>query len=238
MKKGTILWIFAIAAIGTILVISATRDIFTNTTNNHPYIMGFVKFAILATMGEFLASRLLFGKWVMIKGLIPKMVIWGVLGILIVLMFSLYSSGVNGAVVKGLLFTGQGYTAKILTALYISTIMNLTFAPVFMASHRITDVYIDKIYSGEKSSFSDVINEIDWSRFIKFVVGKTIPLFWIPAHTITFLLPDEFKVIFAASLSIFLGLILSISRHRKERQLILNLGLNRSYTCRGGRDEI
>jgi hypothetical protein len=130
-------------------------------------------------------------------------------------MFSLYTSGVNGAVEKGLLFTGQGYAAKFFTALYISTIMNLTFAPVFMATHRITDVYIDKIYSGEKSTFSNIINEIDWSRFIKFVVGKTIPLFWIPAHTITFLLPDEFKVIFAASLSIFLGLILSLSRHRK-----------------------
>ncbi|GAB1473896.1 hypothetical protein MASR2M69_13370 [Bacteroidota bacterium] len=42
---------------------------------------------------------------------------------------------------------------------------------------------------------------------MKFVVGKTIPLFWIPAHTITFLLPDTYKVIFAASLSIVLGLI-------------------------------
>ncbi|MDO9680516.1 MAG: hypothetical protein Q7262_05825 [Bacteroidales bacterium] len=215
MKKGTILWITVIAAIGALLAVPFTREIFTDTTNKHPYIMGFVKFAILATMGEFLAARLVFKRWVMIKGLLPKMIIWGVLGVLIVLMFSLYTSGVNGAVEKGLLFTGQGYAAKFFTALYISTIMNLTFAPVFMATHRITDVYIDTIYSGEKSTFSNIINEIDWSRFIKFVIGKTIPLFWIPAHTITFLLPDEFKVIFAASLSIFLGLILSLSRHRK-----------------------
>lgn len=215
MKKGTILWISVIAAIGVFLALPVTREIFTAATNKYPYIMGFIKFAILATMGEFLAARLIFKRWVMIKGLLPKMVIWGVLGVLIVLMFSLYTSGVNGAVEKGLLFTGQGYVAKILTALYISTIMNLTFAPVFMASHRITDVYIDKIYSGEKSTFSKVISEIDWSGFLKFVVGKTIPLFWIPAHTITFLLPDEFKVIFAASLSILLGLILSFARHRK-----------------------
>lgn len=215
MKKGTILWISVIVAIGILLALPVTREIFTAATNKHPYIMGFVKFAILATMGEFLAARLIFKRWVMIRGLMPKMVIWGVLGVLIVLMFSLYTSGVNGAVEKGLLFTGQGYMSKILTALYISTIMNLTFAPVFMASHRITDVYIDKIYSGEKSTFSKVISEIDWSGFLKFVVGKTIPLFWIPAHTITFLLPDEFKVIFAASLSIILGLILSFARHRK-----------------------
>ncbi|PKO97103.1 MAG: hypothetical protein CVU12_02210 [Bacteroidetes bacterium HGW-Bacteroidetes-7] len=215
MKKGTILWISVIAAIGVFLALPATREIFTAATNKHPYIMGFIKFAILATMGEFLAARLIFKRWVMIKGLLPKMVIWGVLGVLIVLMFSLYTSGVNGAVEKGLLFTGQGYLAKILIALYISIIMNLTFAPAFMASHRITDVYIDKIYSGEKSTLSKVISEIDWGGFLKFVVGKTIPLFWIPAHTITFLLPDEFKVIFAASLSIILGLILSFARHRK-----------------------
>lgn len=215
MKKGTILWISVIAAIGSFLAIPATRDIFTAATNKHPYIMGFVKFAILATMGELLAARMVFKKWVIIKGIIPKMFIWGLLGILIVLMFSLYTSGVHGAVEKGLLYTGEGFSAKILTALYISAIMNLTFAPAFMASHRITDVYIDKIYSGEKTSFSNVVSEIDWSGFLKFVVGKTIPLFWIPAHTVTFLLPDEFKVIFAASLSIVLGLILNFARHKK-----------------------
>lgn len=215
MKKGTILWISAIAAIGSFLAIPATRDIFTAATSKHPYIMGFVKFAILATMGELLAARMVLKKWVIIKGIIPKMFIWGLLGILIVLMFSLYTSGVHGAVEKGLLYTGEGFSAKILTALYISAIMNLTFAPAFMASHRITDVYIDKIYSGEKTSFSNVVSEIDWSGFLKFVVGKTIPLFWIPAHTVTFLLPDEFKVIFAASLSIVLGLILNFARHKK-----------------------
>lgn len=215
MKKGTILWISVIAAIGSFLAIPATRDIFTAATSKHPYIMGFVKFAILATMGELLAARMVFKKWVIIKGIIPKMFIWGLLGILIVLMFSLYTSGVHGAVEKGLLYTGEGFSAKILTALYISAIMNLTFAPAFMASHRITDVYIDKIYSGEKTSFSNVVSEIDWSGFLKFVVGKTIPLFWIPAHTVTFLLPDEFKVIFAASLSIVLGLILNFARHKK-----------------------
>lgn len=215
MKKGTILWISAIAAIGSFLAIPATRDIFTAATSKHPYIMGFVKFAILATMGELLAARMVLKKWVIIKGIVPKMSIWGLLGILIVLMFSLYTSGVHGAVEKGLLYTGEGFSAKILTALYISAIMNLTFAPAFMASHRITDVYIDKIYSGEKISFSNVVSEIDWSGFLKFVVGKTIPLFWIPAHTVTFLLPDEFKVIFAASLSIVLGLILNFARHKK-----------------------
>ncbi|NTV18536.1 MAG: Mpv17/PMP22 family protein, partial [Bacteroidales bacterium] len=53
--------------------------------------------------------------------------------------------------------------------------------------------------------------------FLKFVVGKTIPLFWIPAHTITFMLPDQYKVLFAASLSIVLGLILSYAKLRNQK---------------------
>ena len=50
-----------------------------------------------------------------------------------------------------------------------------------------------------------------------FVVGKTIPFFWIPAHTVTFLLPPEYRVFVAALLSIALGLILALasSRHAK-----------------------
>jgi hypothetical protein len=229
--------------------------------------MGFIKFAILSTMGEFLATRLVSKRWQMVKGMLPKMFIWGVLGVLIVMMFSVYADGISGAINKGLLWTGgnsgsalnglavgesgstiesgmgtdPGFLAKLLKALYISAIMNLTFAPVFMAAHRITDTWIDARYSGSEKgdtdngitsgsekgdavngiasgiSFSKAVSVIDWSGFIKFVVGKTIPLFWIPAHTITFLLPDTYKVIFAASLSIVLGLILSFAKMRSAR---------------------
>jgi hypothetical protein len=59
MKKGTIqtiLWILIIALCGAILVIPATREVFLAATKAHPYLMGFVKFAILATMGELLAT--------------------------------------------------------------------------------------------------------------------------------------------------------------------------------------
>jgi hypothetical protein len=127
-------------------------------------------------------------------------------------MFSIFSKGVDGAASNNLLWLGNG---RVLRAFLISAIMNFTFAPVFMASHRITDVYIDRRYSGEKTPFSTIIGEIDWGRFIKEIVGITIPLFWIPAHTITFLLPDQYKVLFAASLSIVLGLILSFAKMRK-----------------------
>ena len=61
------------------------------------------------------------------------------------------------------------------------------------------------------------VERVDWNRFMAFVVGKTIPFFWIPAHTVTFLLPPEYRVFVAALLSIALGLILALasSRHAK-----------------------
>jgi hypothetical protein len=225
-RFGTLIWVTLIAIFAAFLIIPQTHTLFVNTTKAHPYLMGFVKFAILSTMGEFLAARIVSGRWQMVKGMLPKMFIWGILGVLIVMMFSIYADGVSGAINKGLLWTGGpagGFLAKLLKAFYISAIMNLTFAPVFMASHRITDTWIDARFArenvagniaGKGISVSKIISTVDWGGFMKFVVGKTIPLFWIPAHTITFLLPDTYKVIFAASLSIVLGLILSLAKSR------------------------
>jgi hypothetical protein len=44
-----------------------------------------------------------------------------------------------------------------------------------------------------------------------FVFKKTIPLFWYPAHTLTFLLPAEYRILFAALLGIVLGVLLSVA---------------------------
>lgn len=216
MKKGDFIWLALLGAIATFLIIPATHEIFVLVSKNHPYIMGFIKFSILATMGEFLANRIVKKEWTMLKGLLPKFIIWGLLGIVIVLMFRVYENGVVGTIKESMLWAGDGQLAVILTSFYISAFMNLTFAPVFMATHRITDMYIDSRVDGKKLGVSDIVKLADWSGFLNFVVGKTIPYFWIPAHTITFLLPGEYRVIFAASLSIVLGLILSYARLKKS----------------------
>jgi hypothetical protein len=49
-----------------------------------------------------------------------------------------------------------------------------------------------------------------------FVFKKTIPFFWIPAHTITFLLPPELRVLFAAALGIVLGVILALASLKRN----------------------
>jgi len=41
-------------------------------------------------------------------------------------------------------------------------------------------------------------------------LGMGISMFWIPAHTITFMLPPQWCVLFAAFLSVVLGVLLSV----------------------------
>jgi len=52
--------------------------------------------------------------------------------------------------------------------------------------------------------------------FCDFVLLKTIPLFWIPAHTAVFLLPAEFRVVAAAFLSVALGGILAFAKKSRS----------------------
>jgi len=215
MKKGTpqtIIWILIIALFSAMLIIPATREVFLAATKAHPYLMGFIKFAILATMGELLAIRIASGNWNAPKGLQWRSIIWGLIGMLITLIFQIFSGGVTFAMTGGLLPGGNN---TFIFAFFVSSIMNLTFAPTFMAAHRFTDTWIDLYYEGKrKLRRTDVTKRIDWNGFVPFVVIKTIPFFWIPAHTITFLLAPEYRVVVAAFLSIALGGILSFAKKK------------------------
>jgi hypothetical protein len=196
----------ALVVITAFLAIPATRQIFIQLTQNYPYGMGFIKFALLATMGELLALRLAHQTWTKPAGLFYKIIVWGLIGVLITFMFSFYSAGVAAMVADR-----GSILSKLYAAFLTSLIMNLTFGIVFMAMHRISDTYIEMRFNLEKPSFKQLIETINWQAFITFVVGKTIPLFWIPAHTLTFLLPPYLRVVVAAYLSIILGLILVYS---------------------------
>ena len=207
---GDIIWLSLLLLITAFLVLPNTQQVFIQWTNRYPYGMGFIKFAILATMGELLASRLAHRIWKPPVGMIYKFIVWGLLGVMITFMFSFYSAGVST------LFNQERMSlfTRILQAFLTSAIMNMTFGIVFMAMHRMTDTYIEMRINHQKPSFAELIEAINWDSFITFVVGKTIPLFWIPAHTITFSLPPYLRVIIAAYLSIVLGLILSYSNRK------------------------
>ncbi|BEP30050.1 hypothetical protein [Helicovermis profundi] len=210
MKKGDFIWVGSLIAIILLLVVPSTHKVFISATASHPYFVGFLKFAILATMGELLAGRIVGGNYKKHNGLIAKACVWGFLGIVITLIFNIYAAGVIAAQGKGLLLSG----APILFAFFTSAIMNLSFAPTMMAFHRFTDTFIDMKYEGKNPNISSVAKTIDWDSFVSFVIVKTIPLFWIPAHTITFLLPAEYRVLAAAFLSIALGAILAFAKRK------------------------
>lgn len=213
---GDAVWLALLGGITLFFVLPSTNIVFTSLTTNHPFLMGFLKFAILATMGELLALRLASGTWKRPAGLLARIIVWGIIGIAVTFMFSFFSSGVVAMIDKGFLPSGSGAMQVFLKAFYTSLIMNLTFGPVFMAAHRMSDTYIDMRDAGDKPRIPGVIAAINWVDFMNFVVTKTIPFWWIPIHTLTFLLPGEYRVLAAAYLSIILGVILVYARGRKD----------------------
>ena len=203
-----------IAVFALILIIPASREDFKRLSSEHPYIMGFIKFALLATIGEVFALRIKKKEWMLPVLVVPRIAIWGVIGIAITFMMKFFSNGVSAMMEKGLLPNPQeGFRQNLLRAFFTAALMNLCFGPVFMAFHKCTDKYLELRAAGvEKPGLKGVIESIDWHGFVSFTLFKTIPFFWIPAHTLTFMLPAEYQVIVAAALSIALGIILSLKK--------------------------
>jgi hypothetical protein len=225
MKKADI-FVFTVFGLFVGLALLFKRevsDVYSFITAAHPYLMAFIKFAILATFGEMLALRIKSGVYCRNEfGLFPKMIVWGLLGIWIAFAINVFAAGVPG-VVDQMGMSGFAIAMnepfsfeKLLSAFCISLMMNTCFAPVFMTVHKITDMHIDQHHGRLKSLITpikvkDVISRLDWKTQWNFVFKKTIPLFWVPVHTITFILPANFRVLFAALLSVALGLILTFA---------------------------
>ncbi len=227
MKKSDLIFIISILAILAVFIfIQPVTSWYMQYNKEHGMIMSFFKFALLATLGEVIALRIRTGNYNEPGfGIIPRMIVWGFLGISINITFQIFSAG--GPVFLAYLGLNNapeamksGFSSlKLLDAFTISATMNLTFAPVMMTFHKITDTHI--ITTGGSISglfspipFAKIFKNMNWDVMWNFIFKKTIPFFWIPAHTITFLLPAEFRVLFAAILGIALGLILAIGAQK------------------------
>ncbi len=200
-----------------ILVIPSTRVWFGETSSKYAYLMGFIKFALLATAGELIASYIISVNKTVPCKIVWRFIIWGLIGVWITFMMKVYSNAVITMMSNGLLVGGN---SNFLRALFTSVLMNTTFGPTFMAVHKCTDKMLELKAKGEKATLNAVVKGIDWGTFASFTILKTVPLFWIPAHTITFLLPSQYQVIMAASLSIALGIILSFGNRKKTKEQI------------------
>ena len=204
-------------AFAAILIMPATREVFEKLSAEHPYIMGFIKFALLATSGELIAIKMASGKFAKPAYLIVRIVIWGLIGIWITYMMKIFFLGSGSMIAAGLLpgktLAADSITYKLIRAFATAATMNLTFGPTFMAVHKCSDTYLAlRAQNGKGVKLSEVIDTVDWKRFVSFTLFKTVPIFWIPAHTVTFLLPSEYQVMLAALLSVALGIILNLRK--------------------------
>ncbi len=204
---------------------------YENFNTEHPFLISFIKFAILSTLGEIIGLRIRTGQYLQNGfGIIPRALVWGFLGIGIKMAFVIFGEGAprmlalmgvnfpygNPAEVLKQDFFSTFSGLQLLTAFTVSATMNTFFAPVFMTIHKITDTHILNTGGTLREFFKPInvgkiMDGINWKVQWNFVFKRTIPLFWIPAHTLTFLFPAEYRILFAAFLGIVLGILLSLA---------------------------
>lgn len=224
MNRKDILLLLFLAALFTPFIVSDTiYNYYDRFYSSWPFAGSFIKFAILATTGEMIGLRIRTGRYFAAGfGILPRAVVWGVLGLTIQAAFIIFAAGVpvllefagaRGAIAA---MTGPLTPAKAGVAFSISLLLNIFYAPVLMTAHKVTDSHIENTGGTVKGLFSrmdisSILKGIDWDTHWGFVLKKTIVFFWIPAQTINFLMPEQFRVLIAAIYGIILGMILAFA---------------------------
>ncbi|HBO26777.1 MULTISPECIES: hypothetical protein [Culturomica] len=196
---------------------------------SHGMIMSFLKFAVLSTLGEMIGLRISSGVYNRRGfGILPRMLVWGVLGMGINIAMIIFSNGTPVV----LQYLGMQDAVQVMhetlswkkagVAFAVSVSMNTLFAPVFMTLHKVTDIHILTQGGTLRGFFTpihirEILINLNWGVLWGFVFKKTIPLFWYPAHTITFLLPGNMRVLFAALLGVVLGVLLAVGARMGEK---------------------
>jgi hypothetical protein len=203
-------------------------DFYKNFNSGHALLMSFIKFAILATMGEVIGLRIKTGEYNQPGfGILPRAIVWGFLGMSVKIAFVIFGAGAPAFLeTMGLenaseIIKGGLSPSKVLVSFTISTSLNLFYAPVLMTFHKITDIHITSnggtlrgLFTPIK--FSEIFPAINWEVQWDFVFKKTIPLFWIPMQTINFLLPGQYQILVAALLGIVLGVLLAVASQKSN----------------------
>lgn len=228
MKKTDILFALIVVILFIPFVVSEQAYAWYISFNeSHGMVMSFLKFAVLATMGEMLGLRISTGNYYFKGfGVLPRAIVWGFFGMVINMAIIVFSTGVPAfAVYLGMddareVFAGPMSWGKVGLAFAVSVTMNSLFGTVFMTFHKITDTHILQHGGSLRAlitpiQMGKIIKNLNWDVQWNFVFKRTIPLFWFPAHTITFLLPGEMRVLFAALLGVLLGVLLAIAARKK-----------------------
>lgn len=158
-----------------------------------PIVSSMIQFAILGTLGEIVS------KWIVRKSFkypfsfaltLWKMIVWAILAVGIKYAFKGHTAMIAYFVEHGML----PQLDKFGTALAISISLNTQFGPFLVIMHRVLDNLAEK--------------HKNWGGMHKSILS--LLWFWIPAHTITFTLPEVYRIGLAAVWSVALGFILGI----------------------------
>ena len=232
MKKQDLIFILVtLIVVGAFIFVEPINNWFMSWSAAKDWrymVLAFFKFAILATAGECIGLRISKGVYNEKGfGILPRAFVWGILGVGITIAMTVFSAGsfkvlgYFGLAISPLTIGMESFGVQLIYAITVSVLMNTFFAPMFMTVHKVTDTHILQTGGTLKGFFSpipfgNIIANLNWKVQWGFVFKKTIPLFWYPAHTITFLLPSEYRVLFAALLGVALGVILSIANLKKK----------------------
>lgn len=228
MKKKDFVFIGCVVVCLLPFFLSDSVYAFYKTFNaEHGMVMSFLKFAVLSTLGECIGLRISAGVYNRPGfGILPRALVWGILGMGISMAMTVFAAGVpvflrSMGMESAVRVMGEGFSwEKVFVAFCVSVTMNTFFAPVFMTLHKITDTHILRNGGTLRGFFTpirmgDIMSGLNWRVQWNFVFKKTIPFFWFPAHTITFLLPGDTRVLFAALLGVLLGVLLAIAALKK-----------------------
>ena len=163
----------------------------------HPIFMAMIQFAILGTLGEFIS------KWIIAKKIFMpftplitlwKMIEWAFLAVLIKAVFVGFADNgfVHALMNHAPAFLPKAEPGSFLFAFFVSATMNIQFGLTLVIGHRVLD--------------NLPLKQKNWKGLDKGMLS--LLWFWIPAHTVTFMLPVDYRIGLAALWSVVLGLIL------------------------------
>ena len=164
---------------------------------NYPILSAILQYAVLGTVGEWVGTAVRKGRFVSytLMIIIQKLIIWSMLGVMLKYVFVGFGGFVDALVNERML---PGMFRPFFTSLF----MNLLFGPIQILFHRFMDNFFKKVrnWKGIKGAM------------------LTIFWFWIPAHTITFMLPTVWQITLAALWSSFLGIIMGYFNRKKRHK--------------------
>jgi hypothetical protein len=163
----------------------------------HPVLSALIQFGVLGSSGEFIATWIQArkGDWPFTFGeSLLKIPAWGILGVVVKVGFT-GMKGFDHALLDAR-FLPACFGSGLGWAFGLSFWTNLMWGPLIMVFHRIEDNLILRTWNFKG------IEKAFW----------TLGYFWLPAHTVTFLLPVEAQIGLAALWGMVLGVILGLCR--------------------------